>query len=583
MDTLRDLALLLALLLLGSARCAEELEPVLKAVGDSMEMGFCFGVDYIVGYKLVGEKRQLVGNSSSESPRGLLSGRVSITNHLASLLGLEITNLTSADSGVYLRECWRDHQLMNQQKHYLYVCGEEAGVQEIFVSPDGGADFACNTSSTGLPGSSILWFREVYPKYKATLFLDTEQSLTPVQPELKEQIQVRDGGASLHIPSEVMKDSRNFHCLVLRSGQCLAFQNIELPESEEPDVKTVFRSEGESVQLTCPMKHPEQKKRFWETPFGMVESSAPVETTEGNHISVLEGQRAGEYSLLISKLTENSAGDYKCFAPLLVADYAVTVCPKHETTEVEFSEGGEVVLECMLQEGQFSVQWYRQNGSHEETLLSDSGDPSIDFPQDLQDRAAFSEEKFTLTISRLTPKDNRTYWCVVLEEIVFTDEDYTDVSVEGNEDNAEVDAEVDTNDDVAGESGEFGNTWEEEDKCLSRRVIHLVYKASLDPTGGSGKSGSGKGFDKDGPDKGRSLPSPGPDPFQPGPEPEPEATTNPLVFAVAGGVIGLIVVGAVIAIVFKMRAKKNHEQAGKVECSIEKGEVAGLAPEKNRP
>lgn len=550
MDLLKGLGVLLVLLL-GSAHCWDDLEPVLKAVGDSMEMGFCFGVDYIVGYKLTGEERELMGNSSSESPKGF-DGRVKVTYHIASLLGLEISNLTSADTGVYLRECWQDHELINQQKHYLYVCGEKAASQDIVVSPEGGADFTCNTPSTGLPESSIRWYREVYPKYKTTLFLDTQLSQTPIQPELQGEIQVRGGGVGLHIPTSVMKKSRNFHCLVLREGQCLAYQDIEFPESEEPDVKTIFRSAGDRVLLPCPMKHPDQKTRFWETPLGQVESNT---TTEDHHLSVLKGKVSGEYSLLIPHLSEDHAGDYKCFAPLLVADYAVTVCPKHDSTELKFSDGDEVDLKCLPEEGHFSIQWYRQHGPDEDTLLVDSGDPSIPFPEDLRGRATFSEETFTLTISRLTPEDNRTYWCVVLEEITFLEE--YNPAIDDEEDS---EGEGDTDSKAVGENEDY-NAWEDEDKCLSRQVSHLIYKAPKDPRSGPKSTSKSES------------------------DPEPESTTNPAVFGIVGGVIGLVILGAVIATVFKIRAKKRHDQARKdpVQYIGSEGEVAGLAPQNNRP
>ncbi|KAL2093458.1 hypothetical protein ACEWY4_010770 [Coilia grayii] len=560
MDQLRDLGVLL-ILLLGSTHCFEDLEPVLKAVGDSMEMGFCFGVDYIVGYRMTDTGRQLVGNSSGESVTKL-DERVKVTNHIATLLGLEISNLTSADSGVYLRQCWRDLQLINEQKHYLYVCGEAAAAQDISISSDGGAKFNCETSRTGLPSTSIRWYREVYPKYKTTLFLDTQLSLKPIQPELQDEIQVGAGGSSLHIPASVMKESRNFHCLVLQGEQCLAFQNIELPDSEEPDVKTVFRSIGESVQLPCPTKHP-KSKRYWETPFGHLDSDTPSETADQNHLRAQEGGASGGYSLLVSHLTESHTGDYKCFAPLLVADYAVTVCPKHDAVTMKFEEGEKVVLTCMPEEGQFSVQWYREDGPNEEALLADSGDPSILFPKDLEGRALFSEEKFTLTISRLTPADSRKYWCVILEEVEFTDGDY-EGGEGGDEDNGEgpeVDIEFEAEGEAGGDAEEdFGGSWDEEDKCLSRRAITLIYKNYKDS----------RGFEP-------------PEPAEPTEPSDPEPATNPAVFGIAGGVIGLVVLGAVIGAVLKVRAKQKQHQSGKVKYVGSGGEVNGLAPEKNKP
>lgn len=243
---------------------------------------------------------------------------------------------------------------------------------------------------------------------------------------------------------------------------------------------------------------------------------------------------------------------------------------------LSFSDGEELVLRCLTESSSqesIVVQWYRQGNDKEEILVIDSGDQSIPFPDDLQGRTKFSETNFTLTISALSPDDESVYWCVVLEDILFSDEDYPELE-ESSEDAVDTTEGEPNSKAEGGVEGEDYNGQFEDDKCFSRHEVRLIYRPSS-----HGRAGSSSGTDT-----GRGPESATPGPATPGPAtPGPDPSSNATLFGVVGGIIGLVVIGALIGIVFKLKAKRTEDTASKVKYSESDGEVAGLAPEKNKP
>jgi len=234
---------ILLALLLASTLAEEDPEPIFKELGGELEMGFCFGDDIAV-YRLTAGEKELLGQYSKPliSPPDAFKGRVNTSNK--GLLGLKISNIQFSDSGIYIRECWSGNTMENYRKHYLYVCNEEFGSQEILLTPGTGANLVCNMGSR--QQGTVKWYREVHNK---SLFIDTQISMEPLQAEFKSLIRVHDKGSSLHVSDEFIQDRPSFYCLVMEKEQCWSFQTIGVPE--DPEMKTVYRSVGEKVVLKC--------------------------------------------------------------------------------------------------------------------------------------------------------------------------------------------------------------------------------------------------------------------------------------------------------------------------------------------
>ncbi|KAK9958847.1 hypothetical protein ABG768_010947 [Culter alburnus] len=431
MSQTRNIVILLALLLV-CALAEDDPEPIFKALGGELEMGFCFGDDIAV-HRLNAGKKELLGQSSSPSisPPDAFKGRISFSDDVEGLLGLKITNLQFSDSGTYIRECWNNDTMENYHKHYLYVCTEEFDLQKISLTPGTGADLVCNTGSR--KHITVKWYKDI------SLFMDTQISLEPLQPELKSLIQVNDKGSFLHVSDEFIQDRPRFYCLAMEGGQCSSFQPIGLPE--DPEMKTIYRSVGERIVLACSVDRFRQS--HWETPFGQVNSSAPLRLngTIENQMSVSTSKNSEDYSLDIPSLTSEHSGSYKCFSTFLVEEYVVNVCPLRESADISFSaEDKKVVLQCDFmslpefkdKEEYTSVLWYRNTGDQDIQIM-DSGDPSLTLPNDLQGRLKFSQTYSSLTFTKPKKEDNGTYWCVVL----LDNESFVDEDTSSNDDDEE--------------------------------------------------------------------------------------------------------------------------------------------------
>lgn len=532
----RNIVILLALLLV-CALAEEDPEPIFKALGEELEMGFCFGDDIAV-YRLNAGKKELLGQSSSPliSPPDAFKGRINISDDVEGLLGLKIKNLQFSDSGTYIRECWSDKTMENYRKHYLYVCNEEFNLQKISLTPGTGANLVCNTGSR--KHVTVKWYKD---GHSISLFMDTQISLEPLQPELKSLIQVHDEGSYLHVSDEFIQDRPRFYCLVMEGGQCRSFQTIGLPE--DPEMKTVYRSVGENIALACSVDRLRQS--HWKTPFGQVNSSAPLSLkgTTKNQMSVLTNKNSEDYSLVIPSLTLEHSGSYKCFSTFLVEEYVVNVCPLRESADISFSaEDEKVVLQCDFmslpelkdKEEYTSVLWYR-NTSGQDIQIMDSGDPSLKLPNDLQGRLNFSQTYSSLTFTKPKKEDNGMYWCVVL----LNDEIIDDEDTSSNDDGGNEEDEV-----------EHQFVMEEEymDMCLFRQVTNLKFQSSSR----------------------RAQPDP-----EPKPEPEPEPETSLTMYAVCAGVGGLLALAFLVGIVVvikRIAKKKSASVQGRgLELSEEEG------------
>lgn len=492
---------------------SEEAEPVFRPEGSTIEMGYCFGVDYILVYRSSPAGDQLLGNSSDKNlphtPPADLQGRVHISNS-GSLLGLQITNLTHLDSGIYRRECWQNQKLANQHTQQLSVCKEEQESEEIIRNEeDGGAEILCNSTSIGLEGTSVLWYYETYPSYRLTLFLDSSVSLEPLVKELQGFVEVRDSGALLLLHNSLLKNNQNFYCLVIKGTNCLSFQTM-YPADHIGGIVDIFASQGERVFLSCPAEGDEQQ---WDTPLGRINDSS----VSDSKMYISTGDGSEDFSLVIPDVSEEHSGEYSCASTSTELQYSLVLCPKKESHEKVVFNGGDVMLECSFDHNDsLKVQWYRSEPSGQHELLYDSQDETVSIPKDLRGRLTLSETGSLLMISDLVKNDGGKYWCVVLKTRSFLkDDDY-----QGDYDDEE-------------DTGEF---WPDADTCISKQETILI-----------SVRGRRNNFATFPPDVHTTA--------------QPVEAPSIVPFAVGGGLAALLLVGVIVAvIVVKKRAKAPSGQ-----------------------
>lgn len=414
MMSLRFLGFLLFLLLLQLD--SDEAEPVFKAKDSVIEIGYCFGVDYIVVFRSTAEGDQLLGNFSAKdtsisAPTDLLS-RVHISQRQY-LLGLQITHLTHTDTGIYRRECWQNQSLVSQHTEELSVCDVEVESEEITTrEQDAWTELQCNSTSIGLNGTTVRWYHEMYPTYKITLFLDTSVSLEPLVEELQGVVRVKDRGALLQLNSSIAK-TNHFYCLVMKDANCLSFKYMYPPDASESS--DIFASQGDRVVLKCPSEGYNQQ---WETPLGLINGSM-----KNNQIDMTFDKKSGDFSLVIPTVSEEHSGDYLCSSSTIEVQYTLVVCPKKEFQEEIVFIGQDVLLRCDVDERDSQrVLWHHLDPSDEYTLIQDSKDDSVTLPQDLRGRVSLAENGSLLQISHLGMRDLGLYRCVVLSDLQSLEE-----------------------------------------------------------------------------------------------------------------------------------------------------------------
>ncbi|KAK5867713.1 hypothetical protein PBY51_012178 [Eleginops maclovinus] len=498
------------LLLLPHRVLSEEVEPVFKAKYTAIEMGYCFGMDYIVVYRCAPEGDLLLGNSSFENPSVTLpedlQGRIHI-NKVQHLLGFQISNLTHKDSGIYRRECWQHQTLVSQIIQQLSVCDKEVESEEIVLKEeDEGAELLCNNTSIGLEGTSVRWYYETFPLYKVILLMDSSVSLEILVKEFHGVVKVQHNGASLLFDKSTLKTHKNFYCLVSKGKTCLSFQNMHLQDNSEST--DIFATQGERVVLKCPAEGTNQQ---WETPLGMFNASSMK-------MNLSLDEKSKDFSLVIPAFSEDLSGEYSCFSSLFEVRYYLVLCSKKDPKNKVVVEGGSVLLDCDVgKEDSQSVQWYRREPSGKNRLIHDSYHKTAPIPGDLMGR--LSENVTTLTISHLEVQDEGVYWCVVLEGPVFLEYPY-----DGGEEDTEED--------------EYSEDpyWDDTQKCVSKQetVLTVIRKngriwesenVTLKPVTGDPK------------------------------EDQPE-TSNVTANAVGGGLVGMLVIGVIVGVIYFVKKRK---------------------------
>lgn len=503
---------------------SEAPEPVFKAEGNIIEMGYCFGVDYIVVYRAAPKGDQLLGNSSADSkpitPPADLQGRIQISKQ-HQLLGLQIRNLTQLDSGIYRRECWQDQALSNHHTHQLTVCNEEIESKEIIVrQEDGGAEVLCNSTSIGVEGTFVHWYYETHPNYRPILFLDSSMSLKPLMEDLQGAMEVRDSGALLLLNHSMLNNNQHFYCLVIKGGKCLSFQNMYMPDTSES--RDVFASRGERVVLPCTSSGNYQQ---WETPLGMINDSS----VKSNHMFISSDHKTLDYSLVISAVDDEHQGDYSCISPSHEIQYSLIICPIREPKKKFGSEAGEVSLECDVGPEE-SVQWYRKETSDTYELFYDSNHETVSIPEDLRGRLTLSHNHSSLTLSDLVSKDEGEYYCVVLRE----------TAVSETEDGYEYEYDEEESEDDENSDGVY---WDEEHRCVFKQetVLRLMTNE-------------------------RRRPEVGPPEPEPSPTAGPKSDSNATGYALGVGLALLFVVAVIVAVIVIKKKRKTPPQQSQADA-----------------
>ncbi|KAM7396437.1 hypothetical protein PAMP_019474 [Pampus punctatissimus] len=520
MTSFRFLEFLLFLRLLHQVYSVEAGLEV-RAEGSTIEMGYCFGVDYIVVYRCAQEGDQLLGNSSADSAPIILPGNLQGRIHISQvqyLLGLQIRNLTHVDSGIYRRECWQNRTLVSQHTLQLFVCDEEIRESVITVKEeDGKAQLQCNSASIGLEGISVHWYYELYPSNRFTLFLDSSVSLQPLVEELHGAVEVRDSGALLLVNNSVLKDNQHFYCLLIKGMNCLCFQNMYLPVTiPVSNSKDIFASQGDRVLLNCPSDGNNQQ---WETPLGSVNGSS----MENNQMYISFGDNSEHYSLVIPAVSDEHRGKYFCVSSSFELEYSLVLCPRKDPKTTNAFEGGKVSLECDGgQDDDQKVQWYRWETSGEHELIHDSHNENIPVPENLRGRLTLSENGSCLTLFDLKMEDGRMYWCVVFPPDFL--ENYDD--------------EKDDYDDEEDTTEDDYLYWSDTNGCTFKQEHSVLMK----------KTG-----------KGRHV---GPVTFKPTTTADPSPASNVTAYALGGGLAVLLLLVAVIVTIFakKKRSKASPKQ-----------------------
>lgn len=506
---------------------SEQPEPVFRAKDSNVEIGYCFGADYIVVYRSTLEGDQLLGNSSDRNiPDAVpadLQGRTRITEE-HNLLGLQIVNITHRESGMYRRECWENQTRRSQHTYQLTVCNQEIESEEIVAEEDGGAKLLCNSTFLGLEGTSIRWYHEIYPNYKLTLFLDSSVSLKPLVKELPGVVEVRDQGARLVIDNRVIKNNQQFYCLIFNGTNCLSFQNMYPPDNS--DSSEMFVSRGDEVVLYCPVDGDNQQ---WDTPLGKITGSNV--NSQQMYVS-----SPSDFSLVIPVVSDEHTGDYSCLSSTLDVQYLLVLCSEKQYEEKLARESGTVSVKCNLdQNSSLSIKWERGERSGQDELIYDSGDESVVIPVDLRGRLTLSEDASMLTISDLKRTDGGAYWCVVLKTppMVEGDGDY-DYEYEDDEEDPDSDTDYSSH----------------MQSCLSKQVTVLTVTVTQPVTSPSLPVSSA------------SVPT--------------EPSDNVAAIAVAIVVVVLLVIGAIIGgiVVMKRRnASAEQRQAAPQSGQLLKTEV----------
>lgn len=492
---------------------------MLKAKGSVVEMGYCFGVDYVVVYRSALNGDQLLGNSSDDAipitPPPDLKGRIHINKHQY-LLGLQISNLTHMDSGMYRRECWQNQTMTSQHTQELFVCDEEVKSEEIILrEQDGKAELHCNSSSIGLEGTFVRWYHEMYPSYKLTLFLDSSISLEPLVKVLEGVVEVRNRGDFLLLDNSLLKNNQYFYCLVIKGNTCLSFHNMHVPDHSES--KDMFVSQGDRVVLNCPADGRDQK---WETPMGEINGNS----VKNNQMYISFDDKSENFSLIIPAVSDEHSGDYSCISSSFELQYVLVLCPKKESQSKVVFEDKDVSLECDAGGAEFqSIQWYRLQSSGDHELLCDSKDENVSIPNDLSGRLTLHEKGSSLTISHLMARDAGVFWCVVLGGSLFL----------GDVDPADYDEEDTEDDELMGEP-----LWHDTYRCIYK--METTLKVSN-------------------PEPHTTIP--------------PSAAPNVTAYAVGAGVVGLLVVaGTGAAIAMKMRASSKSRNTSKdIKMNVDPG------------
>lgn len=428
---------LLLFLLFLSQVCSEQTDIVLSGEGQEFVMGYCFGADYIVIYKSIPGGEQLLGNSSQA--------------HLPNTLPADQQRRISMSNETNLLGLMINDLKELDSGTYKRECWQN----QKLISNHTEHLIVCKEEGSS---KEIILNKDDGAEIRCNspsigLAGTSVRWYHEIPPQYKTTL-LLDTSVSMEPLMEdlrgVVKVRENGALLVLdktvleKSTQfyCVVFKGkmcLSFQNYSPPDnseSRDVYVSKGDRVVLNCTT---DGNQQHWDTPLGKINSNS----MKNNQMYVSAGDKPETFSLIIPAVSDEHNGKYSCNSASTDIEYSLYLCPKSTSQEKLSHPGQQISLECDFgHENRSMVQWHRHmiNTPDQYEFIGEIDDSSIIIAEPLKSRVSLSSSG-VLTISYLTEKDEGVYRCVALTGPEFVDYgDYGDTDEYEDETTSEDDA-----------------------------------------------------------------------------------------------------------------------------------------------
>uniref|UniRef100_A0A8C1RBT3 Ig-like domain-containing protein n=1 Tax=Cyprinus carpio TaxID=7962 RepID=A0A8C1RBT3_CYPCA len=349
-----------------------------------------------------------INHTINPTERRLYQGRLHMFDISSGNFSLLISNLTEEDEGLY--SCWSNE---NQHKNFsLTVKGCTLSETEREPETKYTGDSVLLSCSCEDPNSKPEDFRWTHVESSGT-------EVSSETPRYKDRVhtfhKTTPSNLSLLISNLTEDDQGTYRCTVNHKTSAdirLIVKGCTLSETER---ETETKYTGDSVLLSCSCEDPNTKPEDFR--WTHVESSGTEVSSETprykDRVHTFHKTTPSNLSLLISNLTEDDQGTYRCTVNHKTsADTRLIVkgCVLSEHHITKSSSAGEsVILPCSCEDPQTRpehFEWTR--AAVNETLVSDTKEINGRF-QTIRD----SPHNLFLRISNLTETDGGLYVCSV--------------------------------------------------------------------------------------------------------------------------------------------------------------------------
>ncbi|XP_052449639.1 carcinoembryonic antigen-related cell adhesion molecule 5 [Carassius gibelio] len=352
----------------------------------------------------------------SVSPLDVIKGqrykdRVQIQGNLS----LSITRLNVDDAGMY----WcKTTETDKERNVYLHVqgCSLSGNEGSVEISRYSGESvlLSClvKCSARHEPDSEFRW---KLPNYREINLNINSAELSRLYQGRFQMFDIKSGNLSLLISNLTEEDEGLYSCWSKENQHksfTLTVKGCTLSETErEPKTKYT----GDSVLLSCSCKDPKTNPKHFR--WTHVESSGTEVSSQTlrykDRVHTFHKTTPSNLSLLISNLTEDDQGTYRCTVNNKTsADTRLIVkgcvLSKHHITKSSHP-GGSVILPCSCEDPKTRPEHFEwKRAAVNETLVSDAEEINGRF-QTIRD----SPHNLSLRISNLTETDRGLYVCSV--------------------------------------------------------------------------------------------------------------------------------------------------------------------------